>query len=328
MKVLVTGANGLIGQHLVKRLLSQKHEVTAFVRKTSNLVMLKNFLNLKYAYGDVRDFESLDKAVQGKDIVFHLAAVVHLPYKEEQTYYDVNVNGTENVLKACLNNKNLKKLVHCSSVGCYAPSQNRIYEDSSCHSQSLYGLSKYMAEKLIKEFAKKYSLPYVVVRPARVYGPGDKTLLPLFEQVNKGRFVNFGKMDAKMMPIYVGDIVDAFIKCMELPVKDGQVYNLAGPKVLTTKEFMDTLALVMDKKVSRLTIPMPIVKFIALMVENVFGILNKDPPISLKKLRFFTHSEVYDTKKAEEDLGFKPQVNLEQGLNALYDWYKKQKILK
>jgi nucleoside-diphosphate-sugar epimerase len=327
MKILITGANGLIGQNLVKRLVKEGHEVTALVRKTSKLNELKDILNLNLAYGDVRDLDSLREVMGGQEIVFHLAAIVHLPYKEKETYYDVNVKGTENVLIACSGNKTLKKLIHCSSVGCYAPLNEELHEDSPCHSQSLYGKSKYEAEKMIKKFVKSNPIHYVIIRPARVYGPGDLTLLPLFKMVKNGRFFNMGKMDAKMMPVHIDDMMDAFIQAMDLPIQDGQIYNIAGPEVVTVKKFMDTIANIMDKNIPKYSIPMPLVKSLAILVQGVFGIINKDPPISIKKLRFFTHSEIYSINKAKEELGFNPSIFIDKGLEDLYSWYKENKLI-
>jgi nucleoside-diphosphate-sugar epimerase len=167
-----------------------------------------------------------------------------------------------------------------------------------------------------------------MLRPARVYGPGDLTLLPLFKLVKKSRFVYLGKMDAKMMPIYVGDMVEAFVRTMELSLPTGSVYNIAGNKVITSKEFMDTVARVIGKKIPSFSIPMTLVKFIAILCENIFALFDRDPPISLKKLRFFTHSEEYSTKKAKDELGFEATVSLEDGLKLLYQWYKEKKLIK
>lgn len=319
MKILITGANGMIGQHLAKRLLKDGHEVTAFIWKSSSLGALKDSQGLDFAYGDVRDLNSLKEAIKDKEIVFHLAGVVHLPYKEEQTYYDVNVTGTENVLKACAENSSLKKIVHCSSVSCYAPSEDAITEDYPCNSKYPYGKSKLEAELKIKEFVKEHPLPYVIVRPARVYGSGDMTLLPLFRMVKKGTYFHVGKMDSNMMPIHTDDMSEAFVRCMG--AKDGEIYNVAGPEVVTTRQFMEAVAKIENKKLPSISIPIPIVRLAAIITENIFGLIKKDPPLSIKKLKFFTVSEKYSTKKAESELGFVPTIKIEKGLEELYKWY-------
>lgn len=325
MKIIITGANGMIGQHLARRLLKDGHDVTAFIRKSSKLGMLGGLHGLKYAYGDVTEQSSLDEAIRGKDIVFHLAGIVHLPYKEEQAYYDVNVTGTENVLKACAENPSLKKLVHCSSVSCYAPSENAITEDYPCHSKYPYGKSKLEAELKIKEFAKEHPLPYVIVRPARVYGSGDMTLLPLFRMVKKGTYFHVGKMDSDMMPIHADDMAEAFVRCMD--AKNGEAYNVAGPEVVTTRQFMEAVAKIEGKKLPSISVPLPIVKAVAIITETIFGLMKKDPPLSIKKLKFFTLSEKYSTKKIEDELGFVPTIKIEEGLEELYKWYLENSLL-
>ncbi len=325
MKILITGANGMIGQHLAKRLLRDGHDVTAFIWKSSNLGALKDLQGLSFAYGDVRDLDSLKEAVKGKEIVFHLAGVVHLPYKEEQTYFDVNVTGTENVLKACAENTSLKKLIHCSSASCYAPTTEVITETFPCGSKYPYGKSKLEAEIKIKEFVKEHPMNYVIVRPARVYGPCDMTLLPLFRMVKNGTYFHIGKMDSCMMPMHVDDMAEAFVRCMD--AKDGEIYNIAGPEVITTRQFMDTVARIENKKIPHISIPVQIVKLAAIITENIYGLMKKDPPLSLKKLKFFTVSEKYSTKKAESELGFVPTVKIDKGLEDLYKWYTDNNLL-
>ncbi len=325
MKILITGANGMIGQHLARRLLKDGHEVTAFIWKSSSLEALKGLQGLDFAYGDVRELDSLKEAINGKDVVFHLAGVVHLPYKEEQTYFDVNVTGTENVLKACAENASLKKLVHCSSASCYAPNEDTISESFPCNSKYPYGKSKLEAEIKITDFAKKHPLPYVIVRPARVYGPGDMTLLPLFRMVKNGTYFHVGKMDSNMMPIHTDDMAEAFVRC--IGAKDGEVYNAAGPEVITTRQFMEAVAKIENKKLPSISVPVSLVKLAAIITENIFGLMRKDPPLSLKKLKFFTVSEKYSTKKIEAELGFVPTIKIEKGLEELYKWYIDNKHL-
>jgi len=180
-KVLLTGATGFIGHHLVDLLKSEGFDVRCLVRKTSNISKLVG--KVEFAYGEVTSPESLEEAVKGVDYIVHLAGVVKALNPEG--YYRVNTQGTINLFNATLkNNQNIKRFVFISSQAASRPSETPIKENEPSAPVTSYGKSKLETEKFLNQNSDK--LPVTIIRPSAVYGPGDKEFLPVYQMINKG----------------------------------------------------------------------------------------------------------------------------------------------
>lgn len=329
MKVFITGATGFIGKHLVKSLVNEGYEVSVLVRKTSNLNSLK-YLDINFFYGGLSDKEELIKAAKDTHYVIHLAGVIHPVNVSEKFYWNVNVKGTENVIQAALKSKNLKKFIYCSSVTCYGHVENDretvVNEDYPCHSQNIYGKTKYEGEKLIEKYAKEKGLKYIIIRPARVYGPGDLTLIPVFKLVKKRLFSNIGFDKRYMMPVYIDDLVDSFKLALEKPITN-RTYIIAGSDFMDKRAFIRMIAKALDVKPRNLSVPATPVKMLAFFCEQVFKIFNKEPFLSRKKLKFFLMSRKYSIERAKKELNFFPKVDLEEGMKRTLNWYKEKNLI-
>ncbi len=334
IKVLVTGANGFIGSHLTKGLLDKDYDVNALVRKTSNLGELGqiNNKNFKLVYGDVTDYGSLLKTTKDINAIIHLAGVIHQVNVEDSFYYDINVKGTENILKACIENKiKLKKFVHCGSVACYGnlkdPDSTILDEAYPSSPENIYGKTKYESEVVAFKIAKEHNIPLTVIRPGRVYGEGDYTLKPLLKLIKKRLFFHVGSDKCYMMPVYIDDLVNAFILALENPKAAGNAYIITGEEAITKKEFTDLIAKELGVKSNKISFPKSLVVPSVYVLEKIFLLLNKEPPISRKKLRFFLASRRYSIEKAKKELGFKPQININIGVKRTIDWYNKMNLI-
>lgn len=179
-KALVTGANGFIGAHLVKKLLEQEREVCCLVRKSSKLGEISK-LPVKFAYGDVTDYDSLCAAMDSVSTVFHLAGACQV-VKNEQ-FYNVNTKGTKNVAKACSQQKEVPRLIFVSSLAAVGPARNREMQDETVPAQpvSHYGRSKHQAEEALVAISDE--VPCSIVRPPYVFGEGDHASAPLFKLI-------------------------------------------------------------------------------------------------------------------------------------------------
>ncbi len=332
--VLVTGANGFIGQHLVHDLLNRGYAVKALVRKTSNLGELTslNDKNFEIVNGDVTDYSSLLNATKHVNAVIHLAGVIHPVKVDDSFYWNVNVKGTENVLNACVENKlKLKRFIYCGSVTCFGnlkdPDNIVLDETYPCDPENIYGKTKYEAELLAFKFAKEHNIPLTTIRPGRVYGEGDYSLRPLLRLIKKRLFFHVGSDKCFMMPVYIEDLVNAFILALENPKAVGNTYIITGEDLLTKKEFTDLIAAELKIKPNKLSLPKLLVIPGVYLLEKAFLLIGKEPIISRKKLRFFLTSRRYSIEKAKKELGFKPQININVGVQRTIDWYNKMNLI-
>ncbi len=236
--VLVTGAAGFIGSHLVEALAARGDEVRAFVRYNS--AGATGFLSelpaelrgrVRVVAGDVRDAEAVDAAVRGCAAVFHLAALISIPYSYEapESYVDVNVRGTLNVLQAC--RRHGARLVHTSTSEVYGtPDTVPITEEHPLRAQSPYAATKVGADQLVLSFHRSFGMPAVVLRPFNTYGPRQSTraVLPqILVQLLAGRpEVRLGATTPRRDLTFVTDTVDGFVRAAESDAALGQVVQL------------------------------------------------------------------------------------------------------
>lgn len=323
MNIFVTGASGFIGQHLAERLAKGGHEVSILLRNPENAKLFKG-LKLKIYYGNLDSGDILEKACKNVHYVFHLAGVIHPVSVPDSFYWNANVKGTENVIKAALKSKSLKKFIYCGSVSCFGKvkKQNKtiLNEDSPCNPANIYGKTKYQGEKVVESYAQK-GLKYIIIRPERVYGPGDKTFIPIFRLVKKQFFSCIGLKKQYMMPVYIDDLISAFIACINAK-KTNRIYNITGPAWIDQKKFMESIASSMGITAGKIRMPLLPLLIGAVGCEAIFKLLHKEPALSRKKLRFFRISRRYNIQKAKKELGYCPKVNIEEGIEKTAEWYK------
>ena len=236
--VLVTGAGGFIGSHLVERLLADGAKVRAFVRYNSRGdIGLLNQLSadarkgMEIIGGDVRDSSAVLDAVQNVDLVFHLGALISIPYSylHPREVAESNFLGTLNVLMACRQNKTTR-MIHASTSEVYGTARYAPMDElHPLQGQSPYSASKIGADKLVESFYCAYSLPVVTVRPFNTFGPRQsaRAVIPaIITQALGGELIRLGNLDTSRDFTYVDDTVDGFIKAAETPRIEGQVFNL------------------------------------------------------------------------------------------------------
>jgi nucleoside-diphosphate-sugar epimerase len=299
------------------------------IRKSSSL----NYLDtqkIKVFYGEVTDFNSLVEATKDIDVVIHLASLIHPVNVPDSMYYDVNVTGATNVLKAVKeNNPKLKQFIHCSSVTVYGEVDDvnvPITEDIPLKNQTtIYGVTKYKAELALKKLAEELNVPLTIVRPARIYGERDTSFDSMILLMKKKLFFNIGEGNTFMHPIYVKDCVEGIINSICNKKSFDKAYNLAGPEVINKKDFLRILSKHLGKKFPEFNIPIFVVKSVAIINEALFKPFNKDPFVSRKKLAFFLGSNKYDISAAKRDLGYEPKVGIDEGLRRMVEWYNNRK---
>jgi nucleoside-diphosphate-sugar epimerase len=325
-RILVTGGTGFTGSRLITELLKKGYYVRALARKTSKINDLKK-LNIEIVYGDIVDKAAVENAVKGCDAVIHIAAAWQNYKVPDSTYYEVNVKGTKNLLDASLK-FNAKKFVHCSTGGVLGHISNPpANENSPYNPGDVYQESKLEGEKLALKYFKEKKLDVTVIRPAPIYGIGDKRILKLFKQIKKGRFFMLGKGDVCYHLVNVDDLVNGFILALEKEESMGQVYIIGGDECLQLNELVRLIAKVLDVDVKIIHLPFWPVYFISFLCEMTCKLLGINPPIFRRRTDWFRKNRSFDITKAKKELQYEPKTGLEEGLRVTAEWYKENGYL-
>ncbi len=324
-KIFVTGATGFLGSNLVKRLCELKHDVTILVHKDSDHPFLKD-LKIKRKKGDVLDYDSLLKAMEGCEYVYHLAAISSDTPKLKDKLFDVNVTGTENVMKACLE-LNVKKVVHISSTSVLGFSQNekiKLNENTTFNFKDdsyLYGQSKKLAEDKVQHYVSK-GLNVVIVIPCSVTGAGE--IAPYF--YNLVRSIANGRLKFAFpggtCSVAVDDVVDGTILAMKKG-KSGERYILAGEYMRLIEQY-NLIANLLKKPKIRFELPR-ISYYLMYSLAAIFHTLIRKTPITTEMMRFAYGFRNYDTTKAQRYLGWKPRVTFQRSMEQAINYYKQHK---
>lgn len=317
-RILVIGGAGFIGSFVVQELLKEKAaEVIVydnFARgKWENLRPVMQDPRFKvFPYGgDIRETDILDKAMEGMDYVFHLAAMWLLHCKDfPRTAFDVNIAGTFNVLEACVKHK-VKKLIFSSSASVYGDAvEVPMTEEHPFNNKNFYGATKIAGEAMCTAFNDRYGLPVIGLRYMNVYGPGQDQhavysgVIPIMLNKidrNEPPVVNGDGSQAYDF-IYVEDVARANVRALKSPCTFGY-YNV-GTEVQTTVRELCNLILKLTGSALQVTYK----------------------PYAPDDARQFVKNRIGSAKKAREELGFQYEITLEQGLQKLIDWRKAQNI--
>jgi dihydroflavonol-4-reductase len=323
MRVLITGATGFIGSHLAESLHAQGYALRCLVRKTSNLLWLRQ-LPIEYIYGDLFDLSVLRRAVADVDYVYHLAGITKAKTKAE--YYLGNHIATKNLLDAVLEVKpGLKRFLHVSTQAAVGPSTNGeiTTEATPFHPITTYGISKMKAE--MECLDRKDALPITIVRPPVVYGPRDKDVFEFFNTMRRGIQPMVGFAAKRVSMIHVLDLVRGTIMAAEYPRAVGETYFIADRQPYTWKEIGDATCRVMGRKALRVRIPEFGVYAIAACAEFYSLITRRAVLINFEKARdMVQNSWTCDPSKARRELGFTSALTIEQGIAETVEWYIQQ----
>lgn len=319
MKICVTGATGFIGKQLSNHLQSTGHDVVALVRsQPSQSSGFNNGIN--FALGDICDTESLKNAFEGCQVVMHLAALFNHPEKSLEDYQAVNVDGVRNVLETA-RKLGVERVVHCSTVG-VASDGKPPYSESAPYAPpewDKYETTKCAGEKLARKYHEDTGYPVVIIRPAQVYGPGDEGKIKFYRMVKKGVIVNPGKTLKHL--IYVEDLCKAFELAVTCEQGFGEPIIIASPAPTPLTDLVSIVAKAISVDEPKIRIPALPITVLATVVEFVFNLIDKKPPIFRRSTHFFTKSVAFDARNAKKYLGFSSEITTEQGVAKTAEWY-------
>jgi NAD dependent epimerase/dehydratase len=313
-RVLVTGADGFIGSHLAEALVAEGADVRAFCIYNSRgsagwldeaTPEVRSSLDIRL--GDIRDAAFVARALDGVELVFHLAALIAIPYSyvAVESFVDTNVRGTLNVLEGALRAQARRVIVTSTSEVYGTPDVLPIRETHPLHAQSPYAATKVAADQLSLAFHRSYELPVVVLRPFNTYGPrqSERAVLPtMIRQLLEGRReIHLGRLDTRRDLTFVGDTVDGFLRAATAPGIEGQTIQLGTGRSETIGELFHIACRLTGSDAAAVLDP----SRIRPDASEVLALLS-DPSL------------------AHDLLGWEAATSLEDGIAATIDWVRTQ----
>ena len=308
-KVLITGAGGFIGSHLAERLVELGASVRALVHYNAlgtwgwlDQSPVKN--RLEVVAGDICDRDSVCRAVEGREIVFHLAALIAIPYSYQApaSYIRTNIEGTLNVLQAARDAK-VKRVIHTSTSETYGTAQYvPIDEKHPLQGQSPYSASKIGADKIAEAFHLSFVVPVVTVRPFNTFGPRQsaRAIIPaIITQLLAGKKVKLGNVTPTRDLNYVADTVEGFVLAASTPTAVGRTINIGSGREISILDLSQMIARLIKKQL-KIETEKQRVRPGASEVERLLA----------------------DNRLARELLGWEPRVGLEDGLKRTIEWMR------
>ena len=316
-KILVTGAGGFIGSHLVEKLLRGENKVRAFVHYNSfNRWGWLDYIekdirdSMDVFIGDIRDPYGVKKAVEGCDIIFHLAALIGIPYSyySPESYVDTNIKGTLNVLQA-VKELGIERVIHTSTSEVYGTAQFiPISEKHPINPQSPYSAAKAGADHLALSFNRSFDLPIAIIRPFNTYGPRQsaRAIIPsiIIQILNRKKKIMLGSLHPTRDLTYVNDTIGGFIKVAESDISVGKIVNIGNNSEISIKDLVTLLLKLTNAKIE-------------IVLDN-----KRIRPRESEVMRLCA-----DTGEAKK-IGWYPRYTIEDGLEKTIEWFSNANNLK
>jgi 2-alkyl-3-oxoalkanoate reductase len=317
MTSLVTGAAGFLGSYVLKSILADKQCARGLVRSEEQAAALRS-QGAEAAVGDVRDAAAVAAAVQGADVVYHCAAAVGAKYSHHDVW-DINLGGTRNVLDA-LKAAGRGRLVLVSSLNVLGIRNfdNATEEFAYRRANESHGDVKIAAEQMALEYHQRHGVEVTIVRPALIYGAGERNIPKLLDTIRRGKFAFIGSRDNVIPMLHVSDVVQALRLAAASPQAVGRIYQVTDGQRTTAGEFIGYLAELIDCPPPQKVLPYAIPYAACLVFEwlNRLHITSKPGPINRVGLRFLGTSRSVDITRARQELGYAPRVAFRAGMAA------------
>ncbi|MFA6448145.1 MAG: NAD-dependent epimerase/dehydratase family protein [bacterium] len=330
-KILVTGATGFIGGAIARRLKGEKRAVRALVRRRSDTAALAA-AGIELRYGDITDSASVLDAAEGADAIIHCAALAS-DWGAWETFERINVDGARNVFDAALKT-GAQRVVHFSTSDVFGfNNEGRMIDDSFPIKKTgfPYPDTKIDSEELAFNYARKRGMPVVVLRPAWVYGPGDKTFLPEIVNAMRSRQLVFIGSSRNVMALtYIDNLVDATLLALERDEAVWHGYLVCDNEEISWRDLTNLIAENLHLTRPAITIPFPAAKGVAAASEAIARLAKSEnrPVITRYALEVTARNLRYSNIKMRKDLGFAPKIMPAEGMRITMEWLKSADLAK
>ncbi|HUX00253.1 MAG: NAD-dependent epimerase/dehydratase family protein [Phycisphaerae bacterium] len=325
----ITGATGMIGSHLARRLLDEGWRVRALARRTSDTALLRSW-GVDLVEGDVADpAGTLTPHLEDADYVFHCAALVS-DWAPLDEMVRVNVEGTRRLAEAAVACGRLKRFVFLSSMVVFGMAPQRDLDETAplIHTGDHYNLTKIRAEETVRGLAAERGLPAVIVRPPYVYGPRDRQFLPrVLENLKNGKFRFVGSGRQPMSLCWVGNLVEALVLAARRPEVLGEVFLVTDGDAVNRVRLMEIICEETGYAMPTRHAPTWLVRLACPVMEGLWRLKGaKEPPLVNKfRLKFMTTPLTYRIEKTRRVLGYEPKVGTEAALRETLRWFREHR---
>jgi nucleoside-diphosphate-sugar epimerase len=333
MKVLVTGATGLLGSHIVERLVAQGYQVRALARKTSDVGHLRS-TGVEIVFGDIEDRDSLPAALEGIGVVFHTAARVMPGWGSWQQFEATIVRGTENLLWASAN-AGVSRFLQVSSADIYGeaccggiPANESTPCQVAFTPDNYYQCAKLQAEKLAFDYQRQEKLQVSAIRPGWAYGPRDRLLTDrIARQLEMPVVVWPGKANPRIPLIFASDVADCAVMVATSEKTVGQFYNVGPPYEVRLRDFAAAMARALGRPEPKVVCPYSLAYAAAAVVEAWSRLrrVSDVPYLTRSALGHLKTEILLDVSKVRNELGWEPKVSVDEGVRLYAEWRRRQK---
>jgi len=322
-KILVTGASGFVGSAVARQLIEAGFSVRALVRSASPRAHLAG-LDLEFVEGDLRDRNSLDRAMAGTRYLFHVAADYRLWARDPNEIYASNIDGTRNLMEAAMA-AGVERIIYTSSVATLGLRSDGAPADESRPLREEQGIGAYKrskigAERLVEAMVAERGLPAVIVNPSTPIGPYDVKPTPtgrIIVEAARGRIPAF--IDTGLNLVHVDDVASGHLAALHKG-KIGERYILGGQDVLFSQMLIDIAGLV-GRRAARIRLPWRALIPVAYIAEAMANVTGREPFATMDGVRMAKYRMFFESKKAEEQLGYRSRPYTE-GINDAVRWFR------
>jgi nucleoside-diphosphate-sugar epimerase len=316
-KVLVTGSTGFIGSHLIPVLHKDNWQITAAIRQDSVFPAQQSIKVVKV--GEIDNKTDWQEVLQDIDTVIHLAGRAHILHETianpEAEFIRVNTNGTINLVKQSLK-AGVKHFIFVSSIHAMAAKSTHILnENAPCQPDSPYGHSKLQAEQALINLAKDSSMTWTIIRPTLVYGPGNRANMErLMKLIKRGLPLPFGAIKNRRSFVFVGNLVDAIITCLDHPNAANKIFLISDNQDVSTPELISLIAQQIQQPCQLLPVPPNLLKFLGYLGDMAESLSGQNLPFNTYNIDRLLGSLSVDSSHIQKTLDWQPPFTLEQGL--------------
>lgn len=327
VKILLTGATGFIGKNLLRFLISKGFQVFCVVRDVDKLLKLEEPAELiQIIEGDLNDSSTYAKLPKSISVVIHLAALLGDWKINEDKIIKTNIEMSERLLNWFFSS-GCKQFIFISTPGVQGFGYKLAKETDPYNPRDIYEKTKVVTEEMIQDFNFKPDQNWTIIRPDFVYGPEDKRRIKLYKKVKAHRWIKIGKGDSVLRPTFVTDVCRAIIVCLENPMAYSQIFNVAGPQLITSEQYIDTISKVLRANLLPLRFPSFLIMVGASFFERVASLTYTKPLFTKSQVNFLTQDHGTDVSKIKDLIGFIPTIDLEKGMQETLTWAEKEKLL-